>query len=236
MSHNKHKLNKHKRDYACGKELSNDLIQLIIGDLEQDYNGNKSTSQVDRGAFSAVANKYKVSVSTVTLHWKRFCFGKEPKKPVSRHRSVTDQDIDYIKYRKTMKPSLTSAALHADLMQVSTSNIGPRTVRRAVRSYMSEPWTRKRIKTMAVERLTLNKLVYTETYMDLLNSVDPYRLQFMDESGFRLPEVGNPLYGHAPKGQDAVEVTRYHSIPNATLHLLAGIVCCVRAFFFTCAF
>ena len=64
---------------------------------------------------------------------------------------------------------------------------------------------------MAVERLTLNNLVYTETYMDLLNSVDPYRLQFMDESGFRLPEVGNPLYGHAPKGQDAVEVTRYHS-------------------------
>ena len=77
MSHNKHRLNKHKRDYACGKELSNDLIQLIIGDLEQDYNGNKSTSQVDRGAFSAVANKYKVSVSTVTLHWNRFCFGKE---------------------------------------------------------------------------------------------------------------------------------------------------------------
>ena len=72
MSHNQHKLNKHKRDYACGKELlvSNDLIQLIIGDLEQDYNGNKSTSQVDRGAFSVVANKYKVSVSTVTLHWK----------------------------------------------------------------------------------------------------------------------------------------------------------------------
>ena len=86
-----------------------------------------------------------------------------------------------------MKPSLTSAALHADLMQVSTSNIGPRTIHRAVRSYMSEPWTRKIIKTMAMERLTLNNLVYTETYMNLLNSVDPYRLQFMDESGFRLP-------------------------------------------------
>ena len=57
---------------------SNDLIQLIIGDLEQDYtcyNGNKSTSQVDRGAFSAVANKYKVSVSTVT----HFVSGKNQK-------------------------------------------------------------------------------------------------------------------------------------------------------------
>ena len=99
-----------------------------------------------------------------------------------------------------MKPSLTSSALHADLMQVSTSNIGPRTVRRALKSYMSEPWTYKKIKPVAAERLTLNNLVYTETYMDLLNRVDPYKLQFMDESGFRLPEVGTPLYGHAPKG------------------------------------
>ena len=126
---------------------------------------------------------------------------------------------------KKMKPSLTSSALHADLMQVSTSNIAPRTVRRALKSYMSEPWTYKKIKPVAAERLTLNNLVYTETYMDLLNRVDPYKLQFMDESGFRLPEVGTPLYGHAPKGQRALEIVRYHSVPNATLHLLAGNVC-----------
>ena len=43
----------------------------------------------------------------------------------------------------------------------------------------------------------------------------------MDESGFKLPEVCNPLYGHAPIG--AIEVVRYHSRPNVTLHLLAGI-------------
>ena len=45
----------------------------------------------------------------------------------------------------------------------------------------------------------------------------------MDESGFKLPEVCNPLYGHAPIGQRAIEVVRYHSRPNVTLHLLAGL-------------
>ena len=59
--------------------------------------------------------------------------------------------------------------------------------------------------------------------MQLLHSVDPYRLQFMDESGFKLPEVCNPLYGHAPCGEPAIEVVRYHSRPNVTLHLLAGL-------------
>ena len=194
-------------------------------DIVQNYKGNKVTSEVTCGAFSAVSKKYKVSVSTVTRHWKIFCSGKETTHKVpGRRRTITDQDIDYIKYRKKMKPSLTSSALHADLMQVSTSNIGPRTVRRALKSYMSEPWTYKKIKPVAAERLTLNNLVYTETYMDLLNRVDPYKLQFMDESGFRLPEVGTPLYGHAPKGQRALEIVRYHSMPNATLHLLAGNV------------
>ena len=59
--------------------------------------------------------------------------------------------------------------------------------------------------------------------MQLLHSVDPHRLQFMDESGFKLPEVCNPLYGHAPCGEPAIEVVRYHSRPNVTLHLLAGL-------------
>ena len=45
----------------------------------------------------------------------------------------------------------------------------------------------------------------------------------MDESGFKLPEVCNPLYGHAPIGHRAIEVVRYHSRPNVTLHLLAGL-------------
>lgn len=217
--------NKLMRDFTFGKKLSRDLIELIIGDLIQNYHGNKNTMEVSRGAFTAVAEKFKVSVSTVTGHWKRYCCGNpEISRPVrGRPRKVTHQDIDYIQYRKTLKPSLTSANLHSELLQVSTTNIAPRTVRRAVQSYLPEPWTYKKIKPVAMERLTVDNLVYTETYMDLLNRVDPYRLQFMDESGFRLPEVGRSLYGHAPVGQRAIEIVRYHSIPNATLHLLAGL-------------
>ena len=69
----------------------------------------------------------------------------------------------------------------------------------------------------------MDNLVYTETVMDMLYRVEPYKLRFMDESGFKLPEVCTPLYGLAPNGERAIEVTRYHSTPNVTLHLLAGL-------------
>ena len=52
--------NKFKREYVGGKELSDDLINLIMCDIVQNYKGNKVTSEVTRGAFSAVSKKYKV--------------------------------------------------------------------------------------------------------------------------------------------------------------------------------
>ena len=47
--------NKFKREYVGGKELSDDLINLIMCDIVQNYKGNKVTSEVTRGAFSAVS-------------------------------------------------------------------------------------------------------------------------------------------------------------------------------------
>ena len=67
--------NKFIRDYISGKQLSDDLSQMIKSELIQNYSGNTTTSEVSRGAFSAVAKKYKVSVSTVTHHWKTYCSG-----------------------------------------------------------------------------------------------------------------------------------------------------------------
>ena len=99
----------------------------------------------------------------------------------------------------------------------------PRTVVTAVHSYLPKQWTYKKIKHVARERITLDNLSYTDTFMQLLHDVDPYRLQFMDESGFKLPEVCNPLYGHAPCGERVIEVVRYHSAPNVTLNLLARL-------------
>ena len=49
--------NKYKREYVGGKELSDDLINLIMCDIVQNYKGNKVTSEVTCGAFSAVSKK-----------------------------------------------------------------------------------------------------------------------------------------------------------------------------------
>ena len=38
-----------------------------------------------------------------------------------------------------------------------------------------------------------------------------------------LLQVAQPLYGHAAVGERAIEVVRYHSRPNVTLHLLGGL-------------
>ena len=59
--------------------------------------------------------------------------------------------------------------------------------------------------------------------MNYLSGIDPHRLRFMDESGVRLPEAAHPSYGHAPIGERAIEIVRYHGRPNVILHLLAGL-------------
>lgn len=219
--------NKYGRSYENGKSLSRDFKNLVLDELKGNYFGNKDTMFVQYGAFSKVAKKFKVSVKTVSNIWREHCYGISTRSAGGRqgnaNRKLTNQDLDYIEYMKKQKPSYTSSAIHAELVSVSTTDVHPRTIRRAVQKYLSKPYSYKKIKTVAEERLTHDNLVYTETFMAMLSRVDPYRLRFMDESGFRLPEVGRPLYGHAPVGERAVEIVRYHSAPNATLHLLAGL-------------
>ena len=213
------------RTYKQGKPLSEDCRIMIIDELEQKFRGNKENLSVDRGAFAAVSRTFRVSKPAVKTIWTKYCLGPEStgRRPRGRPKKLTNADIDYIEYVKTQKPSATTNHIHAELVSVSTTTVTPRTVNNAVRSYLPKRWTHKKIKRVARERFTLDNLRYTETFMELLHSVDPYRLQFMDESGFKLPEVCHPLYGHAPCGERAIEVVRYHSAPNVTLHLLAGL-------------
>lgn len=218
--------NKAGRTYENGKPLSNDFRRMIIDELEQKFNGNKQNHSINRGAFSEVSKTFRVSVPAVSSIWTKYCMdtlGLDTKKPCGRPKKLTNADLDFIEYMKIQKPSATSDSIHAELTTYSTTLVTPRTINTAVRSYLPKRWTYKKVKHVARERFTYNNLVYTETFMQLLHSVDPFRLQFMDESGFKLPEVCNPLYGHAPIGHRAIEVVRYHSRPNVTLHLLAGL-------------
>lgn len=211
------------RIYKNGYRVDNDLKNLVISELVCDFGGNIDTTFVKRGGFYAVSKKLKLHATTVKKIWNAHCLGNTIHSKCGAKRKLSDHDINYIEYSKMQKPSRTSNAIHADLMTVSTTDVCPRTVRRAYKLYMDVPYTFKRIKFSARERYTATNLQYTETFMALLNAIDPHRLRFMDESGFRLPEVSMTHYGHAPRGERAIEIIRYHSRPNATLHLLAGL-------------
>lgn len=57
-------------------------------------------------------------------------------------------------------------------------------------------------------------------FIDVLHRTDVNRITFFDESGFKLPDVCNPKYGHSLKGERAIEIHRYTQTPNVTLNLL----------------
>ena len=66
-------------------------------------------------------------------------------------------------------------------------------------------------------------MAYTQMFIDYLHAKDPFKLKFFDECGFKLPFHGKHLYGHAPVGERCIELLRYHSSPNITVDLLAGL-------------
>jgi transposase len=75
----------------------------------------------------------------------------------------------------------------------------------------------------ATERSTDGNMRYSQAFLDFLHQINPYKLKFMDESGFRLPDVGKPSYGHSLKEVSCVEIHRYSQSPNDTLFLMIGL-------------
>ena len=73
------------------------------------------------------------------------------------------------------------------------------------------------------ERFTVENMAYTQMFIDYLHAKDPFKLKFFGECGLKLPFHGKRLYGHAPVGERCIELLRYHSSPNITVNLLAGL-------------
>ena len=67
--------NRYGRSFQWGKSLSKDFKNLILDELTDCYGGNKDTIFIKYGAFSKTAEKFKVSVNTVSNIWKEQCCG-----------------------------------------------------------------------------------------------------------------------------------------------------------------
>ena len=80
-------------------------------------------------------------------------------------------------------------------------------------------YSRKKVTHLAKERFTHPNMVYTQLFVNCVNSKDPYTVKFFNEAGIQIPSVGNRLYGHSI-GECCVEVIRKCPSPNYTLNAM----------------
>jgi hypothetical protein len=66
-------------------------------------------------------------------------------------------------------------------------------------------------------------MAYTQLFLDYLYQKDLYKIKFFDECGLKLPSVSNRNYGHALRGERAVEFSRYLETANVTVNLMASM-------------
>ncbi|XP_070535100.1 uncharacterized protein [Ptychodera flava] len=214
------------REYHRGKPLSNDVRSLIV-ELVQQSGGDPQTGFTPRGTFKQVSDRLHVDTQSVCKIWRRFVLTSSSRyHPTVRNtpRKLLNVEIAYLESLKVENPGMTSREMKVRLSLVSPTDVSERTIRHTVRNYFTEgKWTRKRCTAIAQERFTFANLEYTQNYMDYLYTVEPRRLKFMDESGFKTPTVSHPLYGHSLIGTRCVDIVRYHQSPNTTLNLLVGL-------------
>ena len=84
-------------------------------------------------------------------------------------------------------------------------------------------YLRKKISQLARERFTLNNMLYTQLFIDYLNSKDVRTIKFFEKAEIKVPNVGTCRYGHAPIGERCVEVIRKKENPNTTLNMLVSM-------------
>lgn len=214
------------RSYISAQSLSNDLRRLIIASIKE-MGGNVLTGEIPYGVLSKVAEQFKVANTTVRNIWDHTsCHGTVDPLPSrrGRQRALDDHDVQYVEYLKTEKPSLSLNEIKHKLLQNANVNVSIPTVSRTITHRLSEEkWTHKKLMTPSKERFTVPNLMYTQAYIDVLHQADPYKLKCFDESGFKLPNIGNALYGHAPVSERAVEIQSRTQTKNMTLNLVVGL-------------
>ena len=96
---------------------------------------------------------------------------------------------------------------------------------RAIKSKLpsGQRYSRKRITHVVREQFTEENMLYTQLFVNYLSSKDLKKIKFFDESGVKTPDIGTRHYGHAPLGEQCVEVVWKMESPNITLNLLVSL-------------
>ena len=145
-----------------------------------------------------------------------------PGKPGAKERTVASPEVvEFAEYTKINKPSTYAVELQADLIEhgiCTEENVPSRTtISRILRSDLD--FTFKKLSSCPAESLTVPNSLKTLDYIMFMSGVDPSKVHFFDEASV-MKTTPNRKYGHAKKGQEAVEVQRYSSNCNYTVNLL----------------
>ena len=215
------------RSYQRGKSLQNDVRSLIIDEIVEQ--GGDIATGFFPGNLANVARKFKLKYNTVATVGRQFIENRDHERPKSLAtgvRCLKGDDLDFIEFLKTDRPSLMSGELLKEVNEHCRipGSVSTVTINRAVRTYMNEgKWSRKKMTRPAAEKFTDNNIAYCQAFIDYISTVDPYRIKFFDETGLKLPNVANPCCGHSLVGERCVEISRNAQSPNITLNLLCGL-------------
>ena len=216
------------RSYLKGYPLGNDLRKLIIDEIL--HNGGDQLSGYFPGNFRNVADKFKVSNSTVTNIWTNFIrtnnINPVPKKG-GNPSHLTDGDLQLIETLVVANPTITQKEILSNLEQFGDVFGGTSisAISKALQSRMpsGKKYSHKKASRTAEERFSQTNMIYTQLFINYLHSKDPLKLKFFDEAGLKVPDGFKRSHGFAPVGERCVEIIRYHESPNITLNLLAGM-------------
>ena len=177
-----------------------------------------------RESFSAIASCTGVTSKTVSNIVRKFteCSHLFPLKPGGKERQIaTPNVIEYIEFLNLYKPSITAFNIQEALINDGVCNLENLPSKSTISDVRRKDlnFTLKKLKVVPLESLNENNQLKSIEYAMLMSQVDPSKVHFFDESPVK-GTTGNRIYGHAKRGERAVEVKRYASDCNYTLNLL----------------
>ena len=178
------------------------------------------TGAVSRGGFTYFSKQLGIHKSSVMRIWRRFCATKSVKAAPHcegrQYVTLKPEHHQYILFLVRETPSISLGDIKQKLNQTCNVQVSKQTIS----TFIRKSQTRKRLVRPGRRKIYRQKFNVSQAFVDVLHRTDPNRIKFFNESGFKLPDVCNPRYGHSLKGERAIEVLKYAQTPNVTLNLL----------------